>query len=52
MEITDREKATWLLTTMNITSNELFDRDFDELIKKHQTTVLVDMIENRYFKGL
>ena len=49
---TDQEKAGWLRMTMDITANELFDRDFNELIKRHQQTVLVEMIENRDFKGL
>lgn len=48
----DLEKASWLRQTMDITANEMFDRDFDELIKKHQISVLVEMIENRDFKGL
>ena len=52
MNVTDQEKASWLRMTLDIRSNELFDRDFNELIEKHQTTVLVKMIEMRDFKGL
>ena len=50
--VTDNSKATWLLTTMNITSQDMFDRDFNELRKELQTEVLVEMIANRDFKGL
>ena len=50
--VTDNSKATWLLTTMNITSQDMFDRDFNELREELQTEVLVEMIANRDFKGL
>ena len=52
MEATDKDKASWLMMTMDITSQELFERDYKELIPRHQNTVLVTMIENRDFKGL
>lgn len=49
---TDREKASWLKMTLDIRANELFDRDFNELIEMHQITVLKEMIIERDFKGL
>ena len=49
---TDYEKANWIKMSMDIISQELFERDFNELIEKHQLTVIVQMIENRDFKGL
>ena len=49
---TDLEKANWIKMSMDIISQELFERDFNELIERHQLTVIVQMIENRDFKGL
>ena len=50
--ITDKEKAGWLMMTMDITAQHLFERNYDELKPTLQAEVLVEMIENRDFKGL
>ena len=50
--ITDKEKAGWLMMTMDITAQDLFERNYDELKPTLQAEVLVAMIENRDFKGL
>lgn len=50
--VSDKEKAEWVMNSMDIRANDLFDRDFGSLIHKHKITVIIDMIEHRDFKGL